>query len=350
MQFLHHGYLLLPQNRPPVLERLNAYFKIYQGASPVDRTGTIHFPTRMKSVFQLPMLRSFQSSYEDVCDQRAVFLLRLASHLGVEIYVFWSGGVDSTCALISLLKHCHEYDRIIVLLTENSILEYPLFYSRHIRGKLPYRSATLLGDLFTMRALIVNGEHNDQLFGSDIIADAIALFGIEAVTGRLQREFLTSLFEVKLEGDRDTALFLSGLFGRLVETAPLPLKTNFDLLWWINFALKWQTVYMRSLIFSKGKLSPQHIATYYHPFFNTTEFQLWSMNNPDKRITNHWRTYKWPAKKLIYDFTKDADYRDNKIKRRSLQSLVAGNPYHKFLDETFVFREQMDWYQPQNDF
>jgi hypothetical protein len=350
MQFLHHGYLLLPQNRPPALERLNAYFKIYPGASPIDRTGTITFPTRMKSVFPLPQMRECRESYSSLCAQRAADLLALSTRLDAPIYVFWSGGVDSTCALSSLLSQCKDKQRIVVLLTEKSVQEYPLFFAQHIRGKLRHAPADLFVDLLNGQNLIVSGEHNDQLFGSDIIGDAISLFGIEAVIGRLQRELLTSLFEYKLNGDRETALFFSGLFGRFITAAPVALRSNFDLLWWINFVLKWQTVYMRSLIFSRQALSGDHVQTFYQPFFNTPEFQLWSMNNLDKRIKNHWRTYKWPAKDVIFEFTKDADYRDNKIKHKSLVSLLSKRPYHKFLDENFAFQQQMDWYQPQNDF
>jgi hypothetical protein len=350
MQLLHHRHLLLPEHRPPALERLSAYFKIYPGASPIDRTGTITFPTRMKSVFPLPQMRERQESYDNICAQRAADLLQLAARVDAQIYVFWSGGVDSTCALVSLLKQCKDKQRIIVLLTEKSVLEYPLFFTRYIRGKLRHAPADLFVDLFAGHNVIVSGEHNDQLFGSDIIGEAISLFGIEAVTGRLQRELLTSLFEYRLNGDRETALFFSGLFGRFIETAPVALKTNFDLLWWINFALKWQTVYMRTLLFSRQALSYDHVKTFYQPFFNTPEFQLWSMNNLDKRIKDHWRTYKWPAKDVIFEFTKDADYRDNKIKHQSLVSLLSKRPHHKFLDENFAFHQQVDWYQPVNDF
>ena len=349
MLFLHHGFLPLPQKRCLAIERLNAYFKIYVGASPVDRTGTIIFPTRMKSIFPLPAMRPLRASYAELCAQRAGELLGAAARRNAKIYVLWSGGVDSTCALVSLLEQCSEKNRIIVLLDENSILEYPLFFAQHIRGKLAWRPAREFAELFASDNFLVSGEHNDQLFGSDIIGQAISLFGINAVCGRLQRELLTSLFEYKLDGDRPSALFFSGLLGRLAETAPIVLETNFELLWWINFVLKWQTVYMRSLIFSKHALSSAHLETFYQPFFNTTDFQLWSLNNPDKRMRNDWRSYKWPAKDVIFRFTADADYRDNKIKRQSLKDLLSRRPYHKFLDENFAFREEMDWYEPRND-
>jgi len=302
----------------------------------------------MKSIFPLPKMREFHENYQDLCEQRAIDLLQLAADLNVGIYVFWSGGVDSTCALISLLKH-GQSERLTILLNENSVLEYPLFYSRFIRGKLRCQSVNRITEVFNERALVVNGEGNDQLFGSDIIEDAISLFGIEAVLGRLQRELMTSLFQHK-GATREIALFFSGLFGRLLETAPVPLRTNFALLWWINFAIKWQTVYMRSLIFSKKPLSAEHVKTYYRPFYNTTDFQLWSMNNLDKRIKNHWRTYKWPCKEIIYEFTGDENYRDSKIKHGSLQYVFIPLAFHNFLDEHFNFCEKIDWYEPQNDF
>ena len=355
-RFLHHGYLKLPITKGADLQRLDSYFTVYPGASPVDRTGTVIFPTQMQSIFPLPPMRPLRQSYEELCHQRAIDLLALAAKLDSKIHVFWSGGVDSTLVLTLLLTHCKDRDRITILLDESSILEYPLFFCQHINGKLEHRSTSLFPDLFVAPNMIVNGEHNDQLFGSDILGDAIALFGIDAVVGPLRRELITSLFEYRLCGKRDDAMFLSGVLGALKETAPIPLRTNFDLLWWINFALKWQNVHMRSLIFSRKPLSREYVKTYYHPFFCTAEFQLWSMNNLDKRIKvdkrmiNHWRSYKWPAKDLIYEFTADSDYRDNKTKYGSLQWVLRKLPFHNFLDENYGFRRQMDWYRPQNSF
>ena len=345
---LHHSYLQ-PSTYIPAVALLGKYFKIYDGTAPVDRSGTILFPTLMKSIFPLPLLQPSRKSYKELCADRAADIARRAQEHNAFIYLSWSGGVDSTCALVCLLEYC-EHKRIIVLLTDNSIAEYPKFYQRHIRGKLRCQHANVFPRVLASPNLFVSGEHNDQLFGSDIIADAISFFGIDAVLGRLQRELLTSLYEIKLNGDRNTALFFSGLFGRLGETAPVVLKTNFDLPWWINFTLKWQTVYMRTLAFSHNPLTIRQIDTFYQPFFKTNEFQLWSMHNLDQRIKKHWKTYKWPAKDIIYEFTKDADYRDHKIKYRSLTHLFADVPSHNFIDENFSFQEKMDWYRPQNDF
>jgi hypothetical protein len=350
MPFVHHGYILLPVEKSLSLLRLESFWKIYEGASPVDRTGTLIFPTRMKSIFPIPKMRQFGEKYDEICEKRAISLLNLANELNVGIYVFWSGGVDSTCALISLLKHCKERERLTILMDQNSILEYPQFYGQYIRGKLRCKPSNSIVDVFNEPAIVINGEHNDQIFGSDIIGFAVSLFGTDVVLGKMQRELIISLFQHRLNGLRDDACFLSGQLFRLIEAAPMPLRSNFDFLWWVNFTLKWQTVYMRSLLFSKQAISVNHIKKYYHPFYNTIEFQLWSMNNLDKRIKNHWSTYKWPCKKVIFDFTEDEYYRDRKIKVGSLQHVLRPLPYHKFIDEDFNFHEVLDWYQPQNDF
>src|SRR5215831_1311386 len=90
----------------PGLEAFTYYFKLFgQLVAPVDRTDTIAFPVRTKSVFPLPEMRIMDRSYGEVCNERANELLLKADTLDVPIYLFWSGGVDSTVALISLLKN-----------------------------------------------------------------------------------------------------------------------------------------------------------------------------------------------------------------------------------------------------
>jgi len=267
--------------------------------------------------------------------------------------------VDSTCVLVSLLRNATaaQKQRIVVLLSEDSITEYPKFYREHIRGKVLCRSAMLFPYIIGTKNLLVNGEHNDQIFGSDITIEVINRFGAETITGAYDPKLLQAFFEVKLEGNAEMAAFYVELFERLKEIAPVPIKTNYEVLWWNNFAVKWQTVYARMLSFTArrnaDKLSPKYLKDYYQPFFNTEAFQLWSMNNLDSRIRDGWRSYKWPAKEVIYEYTKDMDYLNTKIKRGSLQSLITKHAQFNFMDDRFKFHDQLGpevFYQEQNDF
>jgi hypothetical protein len=77
------------------------------------------------------------------------------------------------------------------------------------------------------------------------------------------------------------------------------------------------------------------------------------MNNLESKIKDTWRSYKYPAKEIIYEFTYDADYRDNKIKRGSLQFLVAEHAQANFIDDKLKLHADAtpeQFYNEQNDF
>jgi hypothetical protein len=329
--------------------------------APVDRSGVLKFPVRMRSMFPLPQMRMFTKTYEELCNERAQQLLARAERLDTWLYAFWSGGIDSTCLLVSLLKNASpaQKERLVVLMSEESIAEYPLFYQKYIRGQLRRESAMLFPYIIGTPVVLVNGEHNDQLFGSDIIAPAINRFGADAVCGPYNRNLFAAFFVEGLSGEGmgDDAPRYVELFERLCDNAPITLSTNYDHFWWINFVLKWQTVYMRMLNYTAERnarlLSETYLRKFYAPFYNTEGFQLWSMGNTEQRLTNGWRSYKWPAKELIFNFTKDANYRDTKIKRGSLKFLILGQIANNFIDDKFGFHKQValeDFYAKDNAF
>ena len=128
-------YLDKHQNLPGI-----ANFCLYRslygpGVMPLDRTGVLKYPVRTKSLYPMPRMHVFSKTYEETCNERAHELLAQAQSLDALLYAFWSGGIDSTCLLISLLKNATaaQKERIVVLLSEESITEYPLFYHQHLR-------------------------------------------------------------------------------------------------------------------------------------------------------------------------------------------------------------------------
>ncbi len=324
---------------------------------PLDRSNTLRFPVRTKSLFPLPKMAHLDKTYEDICNERALELLSRADNLDVPMYVFWSGGIDSTCVLVSLMKHASkaQRERITVLMSEASCNEYPDFYLRYIRGQFRRMPAAQFPYLLGTKNLIVSGEHNDQLFGSDVIAVAIKIFGFRAVMGPYDPKLFVNFFTQRM-GNMVFAIHYVRLFERLMESAPVRLRTNFDLFWWINFAIKWQHVYMRMLSYVTPSrvdaLTPEYVKDYYAPFFCTDAFQLWSMNNLDKRVRRSWRSYKYPAKEVIFDFTHDSVYRDNKIKLGSLQYLIVQRIPAAFTDDKFDFHTDVApevFYNEHND-
>lgn len=337
--------ILFCRDRPGI-ERYRGFSKIYGDAvCPIDRSGVIKFPAKTTSLFPLPELRAINKTYEQICDERAH---EIASRDG-PLYVFWSGGIDSTCLLISLLK-AGARDRITIFMNKSSVAEYPHFYNKYIRGKIRCQSSGVFDSILGGPETIINGEHNDQLFGSDVIGPAIEKYGFDTIMGPYNRDLF--LFALQYLG-RSLAVFYVDLFERLAGGAPVPLLSNFDRMWWINFTIKWQYVYLRLLSYAKRPLTADWARTKYLPFFGTEEFQLWSMNNIDSRVRDSWKSYKWPAKEVIYNFTKDTQYRDNKTKHGSLQFLIILRPGAYIIDDDFGFRYQVadeEIYEPNNDF
>lgn len=341
------------------VSRFADFFKLYGIGTPlIDRTGTACIPVAVCSLFPIPELRPFNASYEDVCNARATEILASAERMGVNIYVSWSGGIDSTLVLVSLLKNATagQKERIVVMLTEESIRENPRFWAEHIHGKLHVRSAVLFSYHLGTKDIMLDGECNDQLFGSDVARKFISMFGFEALNGAYDRGRQHALINANMQ-KKDATDFYVDLFERTAAAAPADVSTNFLFLWWINYAFLWQGVYFRKLAYVAPRQAPQITAAYadlrFLHFFSTPEFQLWSLNNPDKRIKDTWESYKWPAKDIIYEYTKDAEYRDTKTKRGSQRALFMQQHSYHFIDEEFNFHEELQpatYYAAKNNF
>src|SRR5262249_53900419 len=161
---------------------------------------------------------------------------------------FWSGGIDSTLAVISFLKNATAAERsnITILLSEESITEYPKFYKEHIHGRLQLDSAMMFPYLLGGKHIVVNGEHNDQLFGSDMVGELIVKFGPSVIHQQYNRDIFFAFFNEGIN-DGTTTNFYLDLLERLKSAAPVDITSNFHCLWWFNFCFKWQSVFMRTL-------------------------------------------------------------------------------------------------------
>ena len=344
----------------PGMLRYSHFLKLYGNWTiPVDRTGTVTMPVRDLSLFPIPKFRPFSKTFEELCNERALQVLSDAEKLAATMYVLYSGGIDSTCLLVSLLKNAtrDQKENIVVLLSHESIAENPHFYDEHIRGKLRVGSSIFFPELIGEDCYLLSAEHNDMVIGSEKIGKMIMLFGPESIRESYNRDTIAELFSEILAGDETVAYFYVDLFERIASAAPIPLETNMDFLWWANFVIKWQSCFHYILLFTPlrnaHKVTQEYLDKRFISFYNTDEFQLWSMNNLDKRIKDTWKSYKWVLKDIIYDYTKDAEYRDHKTKKGSLLPLIGYNPPNRFIDENMRFRNDLmpeDYLQPKNDF
>lgn len=310
---LFHTREWLKKARPVYLKSCQFF-----GATLIDRTQTLDAGIAFDIIDPLPTNIYTTLSFEEICHKRAKELVeKTQPHT---LTVLWSGGIDSTVALISLIQALEEQEelhRLKVLLSRESIAEFPSFFREKIKGKLT--TVPIIGNIFESiqpKEIIVTGEHGDQLFGSDKLKYSI-------ITGEAFRPYedvLEFIISRKLGTDRYTTQIIDFINPQL-KASPLTIVTLYDYLWWMNISLKWQTVSMR-LIHGLERSAHDLEETVFH-FFKNTDFQQWSFSNPTAKIKETWPSYKYIAKEFIYRFHPDKDYLEKKEKEQSLREVIV---------------------------
>jgi hypothetical protein len=325
-----------------------------------DRTGFVKPPFNIKlyDKFKMPTDFSEELSYEQCCERRAVELYELSKRINKPLLVFYSGGIDSTLMLITFLKVIPENDRerLIVAMDWDSIKEYPLFFEKHIRGKLKTLHSAAFDLYFTKEYIILGGEFNDQLMGTDVVVKIQNIFSFDLIKERYTRQNITD-FYVAMGMERSRANHWFDLIDGCCKNAPIPIVTVFDYLWWFNFNFKWQSVFFRMLMRCRSNMqhtiNQEFVDTYYQHFYGEDYFQIWSMKNQHLKIRDEWQTYKFHAKDLILDYTKDNDYYQSKVKVGSLYKLftLRRTPRALTTDYEFIYDlNAEDFYVSENDY
>ena len=309
-------------NAPPII-RAGQLVKAYM---PIDRTG--HFNPFHISYDPIPEVKEFNKSWEECCMEAAKNLWKLKK----PIELFWSGGIDSSGALIALLETKSKSDILNIRYTQDSIDEFPLMWEKMVKDKnnpLPHKE--MLDDLlFENHDIIkVTGECGDQCFGSDALHA-----NLDKYADNWETIFTwpnSKLFGKRFDAPKDSQknyeykkTQLAEILFEHVDYSPVEIKTIFDLFWWCNFCFKWQCV-DRRLVF-KFSTTTEWQSTV--SFFNTENFQKWSIINHDIKFGlengGTWETYKQPAKEYINKYIKDENYRKNKTKEPSLWKILEG--------------------------
>jgi hypothetical protein len=308
--------------------QLNSYQQIQSLFNPAisifDRTSTI--PCPLKLVNQYPIPTGTARSFETICEDR---IKEILDHQG-EIGVLFSGGIDSTLVSVLLFQHMkpEDKDRITFFYNEASVLENKPFFERFIQGKFKTGSSWNFDTWLNDSRIALTGECADNLFGSLSVKFLMQQLDDPKLLHKSYEPFVTKIWKGKLKENFDG---IYEQFQQLASLCPTPIKTIHDWFWWLNFTMKWQAVVYRIYSHTDLSLSKNRIVH----FFNTNEFQLWSLQNPDLKVKNDWYSYKWLMKDMIYQFDYDENYRKNKVKFPSLPSMVRFRSVTDYIDEEF---------------
>lgn len=255
-----------------------------------------HVPHPFNVVTKTPyQYRTCDKTFEQVCLDVAK---KIADTTTQKISVNWSGGIDSTIALVALLRTVSP-DRIAVTCDQSSIDEYPEFYRDFIKDRIE----TLDILEWCKRApefYSISGDAGDAVFGS-----ILEPFWITTGT-KLNMPWRDWLADVDWVDKQFVEEFCTW--------SGVNIHTVLDLRTWFFLCCKWQDKAMKLYTDCPG-LNKSNAS----PFFDYDDsFQIWTMNNLDQLSVPDWASYKMPGKDFIYQYHPDKNYYNNKTKGYSV--------------------------------
>ena len=239
----------------------------------------------------------------DIMDERAVYLLNKSRQENKPLYLFVSGGVDSTAMTIAFLKAANgDYRDINIVYTKYSEIENSDFFDllKNIHGLtlkkvLPSRGLDDAQEEAMTIGYAITGWCADQLFGSQINQDMPGMYFLD------WRLFIMSANAIEQ-------------FEEAFSYYNLPINTFGEFAWFTNFSCKYDFVkYTDVMIY--GRINGNMI-----PFYDTIDFNNWSVSNFDIlhiHPQHEPKYYKRELKEYIYSYDRNKNYLDGKGKNPS---------------------------------
>lgn len=305
--------------------------RVTRGIDPFDYT------LKCEHVSDILKLPSTTKSFGEVAEEHAVAM----KSWDAPIYLMYSGGIDSSSALIALLRTWSSQDlqRVHILASQHSATEFPELWNV-ITDKFKDRILPSFRHIeyYCEKGYVVTGEHGDQLFESDVIRVIDSLHN-DAGIFKPWQDIMPSVYE-KMFGPTIDANEFIARYEPTLAACPFPLKTSFDWIWWFNFTNKWQHVKYRLLAHKPWKDPKRNFPKIRH-FYDTPAWQRWSFDNHDKKIGNTFMSYKLAAKDYIVGATGFSSY-INKPKVGSLYQIWYNSEFYEAIDTDYNYmtREQ----------
>jgi hypothetical protein len=258
----------------------------------------------------LPDSQGHNFTFDDCCLRRAEEIWRQCQDRPV--IVFWSGGIDSTAMLTALIATNDDWQKKLIIYTSHYAVqhEYPWFWDRYLRS-LPVRFLANQdfnqAEIYQQDALILTGHCADLLWGNAVLKQ-VQWDGMNHWHRFLQDPW----FVQKIPTHLKTSVI--EFIEQQVNQFPRSIDTVIDLIWMLVFTHGWD--YARLLQMSRVPVID--LLNRMTHFYNTEDFQIWSMNNPQARVWREYRNHKQVAKDFIYRLTKDNHYRIHKCKEMSM--------------------------------
>jgi len=264
------------------------------------------------------------------------------------ITVLWSGGIDSSFILALLIEtgladKLKAEKRFTIGLNIDSIKENPNMYNKFI--KQDYIDCVIQADKILTSpkeyGTIITGEMADNLVGSLTMKSCVDYYNDFSVVHENWKKRGISWFVRKLKTEEKNCVV--ELIDDIVSRCPIEISTSHDLFWYLNFNLKWQAVNFRLVSHCENQEIGNFLIKQVVHFFNTDDFQHWSLTTGHYFNGSRWGDYKLCMKDLIYKVTNDAEYLKHKTKHPSLPSLLRYKDTFDFIykdGEDYIFSKE----------
>jgi hypothetical protein len=283
-----------------------------------------------------PMPRKFSSkNFQELSVNR----IRELTDNTKQIKLLWSGGIDSTyiaCLMIDLgiMDQLLEQGRLQIGLNADSIKENPVFFDRFLKKYIP---VIVQSDVILKTPkedeVIITGEMADNLVGSLTMKSCVDYYNDFAVVHETWKGRGLQWLSRNLDAAEKPQLV--SFIEETVAESPVELSTTHDLFWYLNFNFKWQAVNFRIVSHAINESVGNQLIKNLAHFFNTRDFQEWSMAEGHYFQGNSWGDYKSVMKKYIYQVNGDTEYFKHKTKFPSLPALLR---YKDTFD--FIYKDE----------
>jgi hypothetical protein len=303
----------------------------------VDRTQSIPHVLDIDYTYSpIPKKTNFSLDFNTIVKQRCLELLST----GNQINVAWSGGIDSTFVLLSLYHYANDPKQVKVYATYNSIIESGDLFDKFIKNRMLYSirvNTTAFNNFNERDCIYVTGAMSNQLFtpglsynkSRDILLDFkdSNFTGVHDEYNEFLAKNANTCYKQLLTDECLEFLTPS------ILNSPKPINTLQDLRWYTIFNYTWYNVLTNNLI----GLEPDIIKTVY-AFFNTEDFQLWSIYNNDVSTkTGDYSDDRWQLREAISEYTGNSYYSSNKKKFTSVLSPKPHNWLYLLNDYSNVY-------------
>ena len=271
-------------------------------------------------------------NFETVTDKRSIELLNIINSSNKKLAVFWSGGIDSTVILSSIIKNWHKQDwgKIVVFLNDYSISEYPRFYHNFISSN--FRCQFFTNHLPFPKIdqyVITTGYAADWLWKSVRSGDYELFYGHENCFNSWANEkdnFINFLVEFR-KISKGNANYIVERIDVNLNSLDNPPETMDDVFWLLYYNFHWQQTYFSRYLKMFDEHNSKSLADYknfYLPWYHSMGYQKWARASHTRYELNRTRFKddKYAAKKYIHDILKDSFYFNFKTKIASRNNLL----------------------------